>query len=109
MAGKLVRCLDNRTFFVAAWNWFDHCHLHPFFDSTDKQQNANTLRAPAAPAAQGEAPPPIDDLDHSDAEERPLAKYMQNVWSAVDRKRQACTRLTALGSKWICPCPRLAR
>ena len=35
------------------------------FDSTEKY--ANTLRAPPAPAAQGEAPP-MDDLDHSDAD-----------------------------------------
>ena len=40
---------------------------------------ANTLRAAAAPAAQGEAPPPIDDLDHSDAEERSLAKEVHKI------------------------------
>ena len=41
------------------------------FDSTDK--SANTLRAPSAPAAQGEAPP-TDGLDHSDAEVWALEK-----------------------------------
>ena len=63
-----------------------------------QQQNANTLRAPAAPAAQGEAPPPIDDLDHSDAEESSLAQAMHNIWSAVVRKRQAYTWLTPRAS-----------
>ena len=84
----------------------------PFFDSTDKnnkQQNANTLRAPAAPAAQGEAPPPMDDLDQADAEARFHAKEMPKIWSAVVRNIQDYTRLTALGSQWICPRPRLAR
>ena len=74
---------DNSAFFFPAWNRLDHCRLPPFFDSTDKQQHANTLRAPAAPAAQGEAPPPMDDLDHSDLQVWALAKEMHNNWSAV--------------------------
>ena len=56
-----------------------------------EQVQHRILRAPAALAAQNEAPPPMDDLDHSDAEERSLAKEMHNFRSAVVRTRQAYT------------------
>lgn len=54
----------------------------------DEQAQHRILRAPAALAAPGEAPPPIDDLDHSDAEACAVAKEMHDIWSAVIGQRR---------------------
>ena len=42
---------------------------------------------PAAPAAQKEAPPPVDYLDHYDFPGWALAKEMHQTWSADVGKR----------------------
>ena len=39
----------------------------------------------------------MDDLDHSDAEERPIAKDMHKIWSAVVRNIQVLHMVYCLG------------
>ena len=57
------------------------------------------MHAPAAPASQNEAPPPMDDLDNSVFQVWALAKEMHKTWSAIVGKRNNYPWLTALGTK----------
>jgi len=56
----------------------------------DEQAQHRILRARPAPAAEEEAPPPVADVDLSDAEVLAVAKETRRTWSAaVGKNRRA--------------------
>ena len=72
---------------------------HTLTQCFDEQVQHRIFHAPAAPAAQNEAPLPMDGVDHSDVRAWALAKEMHKTWSPVAGKGNNYAWLNALGMK----------